>query len=145
MTNNLFIFTFLKAVKYVLQWWMKNVLTKFCPFRPYTRMQRNISDIFARFSIRSCNKQKMKTQEIFKKNCDLWQTISLSLLFQRLSNMTVGGTRQRLEKSRPEWLTNRINRKSVKYFLEASWTKSPWEGRKRGLLDAHSVRNENGC
>ena len=62
-----FISTLSKTVKYVLQWWMKKVWPEFCPFRTYLRVQHNISDIFERFSINSCNK-KMKTQETFKKN-----------------------------------------------------------------------------
>ena len=65
--NDFLIFTLSKTVKYVLHWWMKKVWPEFCPFRTYLRVQHNISDIFERFSISSCNK-KMKTQETFKKN-----------------------------------------------------------------------------
>ena len=57
VTNNFLIFTLSKTAKYVLQWWMKKVWPYFCPFRPFSRVQNIIPDIFERFSISSCNKK----------------------------------------------------------------------------------------
>ena len=52
--------------------------------------------------------------------------------------MTEGGTRpERLKKSKPEWLTNRIDLKSVS--VEKLSHRGGEGGRKRGLLDAQSV------
>ena len=42
----------------------------FCPFKPYWKVQSNISGIFEPFSIRSCPK-KMKTEETFNKKSAL--------------------------------------------------------------------------
>ena len=91
VTNDFLIFTLSKTVKYVLQWWMKKVWPEFCPFRTYLRMQHNISDIFERFSITSCDKKwrRRKPSRKFPAIwvCHVWQTISLYLLFWRQSNM----------------------------------------------------------
>jgi hypothetical protein len=38
----------------------------FCPFKPYSKVQSNISRIFKQFSIKLCAKN-MQTQETFKK------------------------------------------------------------------------------
>ena len=58
VTNDFLIFTLLKTVKDVFQWWMKKVWPEFCPLRTYLSVQHNISDIFERFSISSCKKKE---------------------------------------------------------------------------------------
>ena len=88
-------------VKYVLQLWMKKVWPEFCPFRTYLRVQHNISDIFERFSINSCNK-KMKAQETLKK-------ISGYMNVQRVTN---------------DFLIFTLS-KTVKYVLQW-WMKKVW-------------------
>ena len=42
----------------------------FCPFKPYSKVQSNISRIFKQFSIKLCAKN-MQTQETFKKKSAL--------------------------------------------------------------------------
>ena len=63
----------------------KTVWLEFCPFRTYLRVQHNISDIFERFSISSCNKKwwrrKPSRKILAVWMCHVWQTFSLSLLF----------------------------------------------------------------
>ena len=116
---------------------MKKVRPEFCPFRIYLRVQHNIADIFERFFICSCNK-KMKTLETFKKipaiwMCDVWQTISLSLLFQRLSNMYFIDEWKKSDlnsvPSEPIWGCNIISLTSLKGFLSVHATKK-WRRRK---------------
>ena len=67
---------------------MKKVWPESCPFRTYLRVQHNI---FERFSISLCNKKRRRRKPSWKIQaiwmCHVWQKISLSLLFQGLSNM----------------------------------------------------------
>ena len=138
VTNDFLISTLSKTVKYVLQWWMKKVWPEFCPFRNYLRVQHNISDIFERFSITSCNKKKMKTQETLKKNSGYINVQCVTndfLIFtlQRLSNMYFSDEWKKSDlnsvPSETIWGCNIISLTSYKGFVSVHATKK-WRRRK---------------
>ena len=111
---------------------MKKVWPEFCPFRTYLRVQHNISDIFERFSISSCNKKMMK-QETFKKNSGYMNVRSVTNDFLIItliktclictSVMNENSLNLNFVPSEPIWGCNIISVTSLKGFLSDHATK----------------------